>query len=375
MDLVECRNQIDQIDGELLKLFEKRMQIVSQVAAYKKEHQLPILNQQREDAVIEEKSALAQPQMQEYVKSFFTTLMEISKCYQQNLLVPCHEILFSEQNIQNCSGQPVGCAGTLGAYAHIASRQLFPSSEIHFYKSFNEVFEAVKNNQVLYGVVPIENSSAGSVGEVYDLLKQYDLSVNLTYRLQVRHCLAARSNLKTDSLKGIYSHKQALGQCSEFLKSHAEIPVHPYLNTALAAKFVAESDLQEKLAAICSEECAEIHGLQILKTDLQNISDNYTKFIVISRQLTSSPQCNEISICVRIPNQSGELNKMLTKFSLYGIDMTKLESRPIGDKDFSVLFYINFFGNLTDRNVQELISDLSHHCEFLKLLGAYYNRE
>lgn len=373
MDLIECRTEIDQIDQELLRLFLERMDVVAQVAEYKKANGLPILNAGREQEVIENKLSRSPDPLKEYVRSFFAHTMEVSKCYQLSQLKQVESIPFEEGSAADKPGVQVACQGTKGAYSHITAKRLFPSASIAFYSTFRDVFEAVKDCRADYGILPIENSSAGSVCDVYDLLKEYSLPINLTYRLKVEHCLAAKTALPVESLKRIYSKKEALEQCSRFLESH-QIPYENYANTALAAQYVAESDASEKIAAVCSEECAEIFHLTVLERQIQNISDNYTKFIVISKKLLVSSASTETSLCIRIPNCPGELNKLLTTFSLYGIDLSRIESRPIGDKEFSVLFYLSFVGTIADRTVQELITDLRYHYDSVKLLGTYENR-
>ncbi len=370
MDLQSCRTEIDSIDKQLLTLFEKRMDIVSQVANYKKEHQLPIFQPERERLIIQNKIAQAQEDTKEYVTSFFTNLMEISKCYQLNLLSSQPQIPFTQGTIDRDFDKiVVGCAGTKGAYAHIAASNIFSTPNIQFYQSFEQVFEAVQQQQIDYGILPIENSTAGSVTDVYDDLTQYSVYINASYDLKVEHCLAAKQQTSMDNLLGIYSHKQALHQCSGFLKQYPQIPVNLYANTALAAQFVSENE--QPIAAICSEACANLFGLQVLKSQIQNSSDNYTKFIVISKQLLSNEDCDEVNICIQIPHIAGELNKLLTKFSFYHIDMNKIASRPIGDKDFNVRFFINFSGNIKDKNIQQLLYDLHTNYDYCKLLGTY----
>lgn len=371
MDLQQCRSEIDLIDRELLSLFAKRMEVVSQVADYKIKHDLPILNTSREQEVIRDKMQNSPQEIQEYVKSFFINLMETSKCYQLNLFHSKQEIEATDGAVTSSPETRIACPGTKGAYSHITSKRLFPDSQIAFYTTFKEVFEAVESGEADYGVIPIENSTAGSVSDVYDYLNQFDLAINLTYQLKVEHCLASKNELSTEAITEVYSHRQALDQCSVFLKENA-LHSTAYVNTALAAEYVSESD--EPIAAICSEECAKIFGLHILKQGIQNASDNYTKFIVISRHMIVNEACDEVGICVQIPNQPGELNKMLTKFSLYSINMSKIESRPIASKDFNVRFYINFAGNIKDRNVMELIEDLRYNYKDFKVLGNYENR-
>lgn len=369
MDLKQARTKIDEVDQQLLQLFIQRMQAVEQVAAYKKENNLPIFNSTREEEIISAMAAKSPSHIAEYVKSFFTNLMEISKCYQVGLINTSPSLPYIAGKCEDTEQTTVAAPGTVGAYSEIATKKLFTHAQIQHYRTFPMVFDAVSKGEMEYGVVPIENSTAGSVTDVYDLLNEHDLFINQVYNLKVEHCLAVRKGLSLAEIKAVYSHKQAISQCSDFLEEHPDIEPNLYANTSLAAKLVSQST--EPIAAICSQECAESFGLEILRRNIQNLSENYTKFIVVSKRLLFCESCNEISICLRFPNRTGELNKMLTKFHLYSINMSKIESRPIGDKDFSVLFYINFEGNFQDKNVMELLNDLNMNCEYFKVTGCY----
>lgn len=369
MNLNECRNKIDEIDAQMLKLFCERLDVVGDIAKYKEKNNLPILNKERETAVILDKISKAPSELKSYVSAYFTNLMEISKCLQINILSHDDDIDKAPENsnIDVSSCTRVVCQGAMGAYQHSMATKLFPNSEITFCGSYDEVFDAVKYNSADFGVVPLENSTAGTVNDVYDLLSSYKLYIVAMQKLHIEHCIAAKT-ASNGFPNVVYSYVQALNQCSDFLKEHSLEP-RGYPNTALAAKFVSESD--DDIAAICSEDCAALYGLKILAKSIQNIRDNYTRFIVISRDNLTNPNCNEISVCVKIPNLQGELNKLLSKFSLYNIDMTKLESRPIGGENFNALFYLSFSGNLADKNVVDLIHDLKYNYSFLKLLGTY----
>lgn len=369
MNLEECRKKIDEIDKQLLKLFVERMEVVKNVAEFKKENNLPILNSAREQEVIDNKLKNSPNNIHEYVKSFFVNLMETSKCYQLNFVSDKKEIYFTTEDLIDNKNINVVCQGTKGAYQHTVSKILFPNSNIDFCDNYKDVFDCINNKNADFAVLPLENSTAGSVTDVYDLLSQYNLYINSMFKLKIEHCLAVKKETNFDNLTGIYSYVQALNQCSNFLKSTDNISINQYPNTALAAEFVKNSS--EHIGAICSKDCAKLYGLEILKDDIQNNTENYTKFIVVSNKLHSKNDFDEISICVKTPNKAGELNKMLTKFSLYSIDMTKISSRPIGDKDFGVLFFINFKGNLDDKNIQELIQDLYYNYDSVKVLGAY----
>lgn len=369
MNLDECRKKIDEIDKELLSLFSSRMEICKNVVENKIKENLPILNAQREREVIENKIQNSSSDIHEYVKSFFTNLMETSKCYQLTFIENKHKIDFNEEKILYKNAKTVVCQGTKGAYQHTVCKNLFENSDIIFCHTYKDVFDTISNKKAEFAVVPLENSTAGSVTDVYDLLSKYNLYINKMYKLKIDHCLAVKENTNFSNLKGIYSYIQALNQCSIFLSEQKNISINQSANTALASEFVANSN--EHVGAICSKECAKLYNLKILRENIQNNSENYTKFIVVSNNLLSNDECDEISICVKIPNKAGELNKMLTKFSLYSINMTKISSRPVGDKDFNVIFFINFKGNLKNKNTLELIQDLYYNYDFVKILGTY----
>lgn len=369
MNLEECRNKIDEIDKELLKLFTERMNIVKNVAEYKRDNNLPILNTNREQQVIDNKLKNSPDNIHEYVKSFFVNLMEISKCYQLNFINNKKDISFDCNDLIDNHNIKVICQGTKGAYQHTVSTLLFPNSNIGFCETYKDVFDSIANNNADFAVVPLENSTAGSVTDVYDLLSQNNLFINSMYKLKIEHCLAVKEDTNFENLTAIYSYIQALDQCSNFIKSTNNISINQFANTALAAEYVSKSN--GHIGAICSKDCAKMYNLKILKDNIQNNSENYTKFIVVSKTLNCKDNFDEIAICVKTPNKSGELNKMLTKFSLYSIDMTKISSRPIGDKDFGVLFFINFKGNLNNKNTQELLQDLCYNYDFVKVLGSY----
>lgn len=372
MNLDEYRNNIDKIDNDILNLFIKRMQLCTDIAEYKKSHNLPILNSEIEISIINNRLSNSPNNIHEYVKAFFSNILEISKCHQLTYIENKKKFDYIEKNdiLMDNDNILVVCQGTKGAYQHTASKNLFPNSKITFCNTFKEVFDTISDKKADFAVVPLENSTAGSVTDVYDLLSQYDLYINSMYKLKIDHCLAVKEQTNFDNLIGIYSHIQALSQCSNYLSQlDRKISINQYDNTALASEFVANYD--KHIGAICSKDCAKLYGLKILKENIQNNTENYTKFIVVSNTLNSSKNCDEVCICVQIPHSYGQLNKMLTKFSLYGINMTKISSRPVGDKHFNVVFFINFEGNLTEKKTQNLLQDLYYNYDFVKVLGSY----
>ncbi len=368
MNLEQCRAEIDRIDRELLKLFSARMEVVKHVATYKKERDMEIFHPVREEAIIADRVARAPEEFKPYVKPFFTHLMEYSKCMQLRQICEEEGWNYEEASLQDTRETKVVYQGIAGAYQQLAAKEMFSNATISAVATFSEVFEQVSSGAVDYGVLPLENSTAGTIGDVYDLLIRYELHINFIHRLQIRHCLMTKPTTSFAEITDIYTHPQSILQCKNALAS-LQIPAHPVANNAVAAQMVSAST--EPIAAICAKECAELYQLNIHKEDLQDSDHNYTRFIVISKHLCVPSEAVETTVCLRLPNHKNELNKLLTKFSIYGIDLTKIESRPIGDKEFNVTFYISFEGTLRDPQVRDLLQDLSYHYEWFRLLGCY----
>lgn len=373
-DLYELRAQIDRIDRQIQALFEQRMEAAAQVAAYKKEHSLPIFQTGREAEILQEIDRRSSPDCRDGARVLFTNLMDISKSLQQHKI---HETTPSVARLEQALEHPktpperpvVACQGVAGAYSHLAARQMFPSEELHFFGTWEEVFQAVEEGRVDFGVVPIENSTAGSVREVYELMRRHDFAISRETKVRVEHCLAARPGVTLNQVERVYSHEQALAQCSEFLKAHPSVEPEHVLNTAMAAKQVAGSS--EPAAAICSRLGAQEYGLEVLACGIQNSEENYTRFICISKELYPTKEADTISVALSLPNERGALYRMLTKFAVNNVNMTKIESRPVGNKNFDVIFYINFTGNLYDQKIRDLLGDLSRELCSFKFLGNY----
>jgi chorismate mutase/prephenate dehydratase len=373
MNLDEIRLEIDAIDDEILKLFSKRMECVRYVADYKKKNNLPILHQNREQDILTRLSNNCPEKLKSSVNILFKTIMDISKASQEQDIANGSEIAKTIANSKPFSKKSrlkIGCQGIEGAYSHIASLEIYPDAEFIFFNTFEDVFSAVDNQTVDFGVLPQQNSTAGSVNSVYSLLSSYNLYINQSYDLKINHCLATRFDVNADEIEEIISHEMALSQCSKFIQDK-NISTTNFANTAVSAKFVANSD--KNIASICSKKSAEIYGLKILFEDIQNKEDNYTKFISISKKVYLNPSADTVTISLLLPHIAGSLYRLLTKFAVCGVNLTKIESSPIGNKNFDVVFYINFEGNISSPNVVSLINDLSNEmCEF-KFLGNFKN--
>lgn len=376
MDLNTLRDHIDEIDSKLLSLFEQRMELTQQVAVYKKEHHLQIFHPEREQAILNRvEQRVQKKENSQAAKVFFSVLMDISKCQQKRVISEPSEIsqkISDHLGITCKSPRKIACQGVPGAYSHIAAEQLFNSPNIIYHSSFEDVFDAVENDTADYGILPIDNSSAGTVGEVYNLMRKHSFFICHSTKVKVEHCLCARPGIQLKEVTHVFSHTQALHQCSNFLSTHPFLLQQEYSNTAASAKYVSETE--KPFAAICSEQSALLYGLNILERNIQNTNENYTRFICFSKDLQIPEENNRISIALSIPNYAGSLYKLLTKFAVANVNMSKIESKPMGTKNFDFIFYIDFSGKLSDPAILELLSDLSKECEYFKFFGSYYEK-
>lgn len=369
MDLNQLRGRIDEIDSRILSLFLERMDVCRSVAEYKRINNLPVLQSGREDEVINRIKAMTKdPDLENGTAALFTTIMDISKHLQsQSLYSEAPDYSFSVPDFKNASA--VGCQGTSGANSETAARLIFGDKPLKFYHSFEDVFKAVESGELEYGVLPVHNSTAGSVTATYDLMGQYSVYIVRTVCVEITHCLAAKDNIAPEDISCVYSHPQALSQCSDYIAAHG-LKTKDYSNTATAAEFVKSSSSDEKFAAVCSRDCAERLGLNIISDKVANCTVNRTKFICISRKLQVMPEADTISVMLKIPDTQGSLYRLLTKFYVNGMNLRKLESRPVRDGSFEVMFYLDFSGKVTDKHVKTLLNDLSGNLEYFRFLGT-----
>lgn len=279
-----------------------------------------------------------------------------------------------EQNLERVAELPahaqVACQGVEGAYSHQAADKLFARPKITFCPQFEDVFRAVEQGEVAYGILPIENSTAGSVVPVYDLMRRYNFYIVKETKVAVQHCLLAGAGATADSIRDVYSHPQALNQCQEYFTAHPQYCCHEYSNTAAAAQYVAQQK-DVSLASVSSMKCAQLYGLQVIQQDIQDILHNTTRFICISKQPGFSAQANKISICLTLPHQSGSLYHLLHKIAINKLNLTKLESRPWPERTFEFLFYLDMEGNVRDPQVQWLLNEFHNQLGYFKFLGNY----
>ncbi len=367
MDLQQLRDGINDIDSQIEQLFIKRMELCYNVAEYKIENNLPVFQSDREVEIINRVRGNMPEDLEGSAEVLFTTLMDISKCKQ-------YQRFFADQNkidyepLDLSGNHKVAVPGISGSFTHIACQNVFDDFTPVFYDGFEDVFCAVENGETEFGIVPIVNSTAGSVGQTYELLKEYDLKIFGTTKVQIAHCLAVKKGTAFEDITAIYSHKQALMQCSEFIKEN-NLETHKSANTSLAASFIKDSD--EPYAAICSEQCANEQGLEIINRDISDAEKNYTRFIVISKKILRSENANIVSVSLALPHTSSALYRLLTKFSVAGLNLTMIESRQIANTDFDVVFYMDFEGAINSPDVAKLMSELAAELSYFKFLGNY----
>ena len=376
MDLKELRGQIDEIDDQLVKLFCQRMDIAAQVAQYKKEQGLPILMPAREREKLQDVSQKAGPEMAGYTRTLYTMLFELSRSYQSKLFGGSQALYNSITKAIDSTPKlfpqsaMVACQGVEGAYSQLACEKIFANPMIMYFKTFDGVFQAIDQGLCQYGILPIENSTAGSVTKVYDLMIQHNFYIARTFRLKVDHNLLANPGAKLEDIQEIYSHEQAINQCSAFLHSLKGVNVVPVANTAVAAEMVAASGRKD-VAALSSRSCMELYNLKNLAASVQDKGNNRTRFICISKNMEIYPGSDKASIMMVLSHKPGALYKVLARIYSLGINVTKLESRPIPDREFEFMFYFDLETSIYSDQFAELMCELESLCEEFKYLGSY----
>ena len=376
MDLSQLRLQIDSIDDQLISLFGQRMQVAAQIADYKKQNNLPIYVPSREREKLLDVSKKAGPDMANYTRVLYSMIFELSRSYQSKCNLESTEL--HKKITQAIESTPqlfpqapmVACQGVEGAYAQIACEKIFKDPFIMYFKNFDGVLNAIEQGLCNYGVLPIENSTAGSVKKVYDLMIRHNFSIVRTFRLKVDHNLLAMPGTTLADIKEIYSHEQAINQCSAFLATMPGVKVIPVENTAVAAQMVANSGRSD-VAALSSRSCAELYGLTCLASSIQDKGNNYTRFICIAKNLEIYPGSDKTSIMMVLSHKPGALYKVLARLYTLGINVTKLESRPIPDRDFEFMFYFDLETSIYSEEFVQLMCELDDLCEEFKYLGSF----
>lgn len=376
MDLEGLRKEIDDIDTSMTELFIRRMKLSGDVARFKREHNLPVLNIGREREILSRVSELAGEDLDSYTRILFATLFDLSRTYQEMLIT--EESKVAKEIASALESTPkmfpkkavVACQGVEGGYTQQACDKVFSFADIMYFRTWEGVFSAVQKGMCQYGILPIENSSHGSVNGVYDLMRNYDFHIVRGVKLHISHSLLVNPGTKLGEITEIFSHEQAIGQCSEFLNTLPGVSITVCENTAVAAKMVAESGRMD-VAAISSDLCAGIYGLEVLKKAIHNTDNNYTRFIVISKKSEIYPGADHLSLMFQVSHTPGSLTRTLSRFSSLGLNMTKLESRPISGANFNYMFYLDFQGSIYDESVVKLLSELEHELDLFVFLGAY----
>ncbi len=377
MELTDLREQIDGIDRQLVELFIKRMNVSAAVAEYKRENNMPVLDASRERALLEKISQLSGEEFEEYSRVLYSTILDVSRSYQHRRLDGAsslyREITEALENTPKLfpARATVACQGVEGAYSQIAAERLFEAPNIVFFSNWEKVFSAIENGLCRYAVIPIENSTAGSVKKVYDLMISHNFKIARTVRIKIDHNLLTLPGVQLSEIREIVSHEQAISQCSAFLSSLGpDVKITRVENTAKAAQMVATSGRRD-LASLSSHSCALQYGLSVLRSSVQDNGNNHTRFICITNKTEIYPGADRTSLMVVTPHKPGALYRMLSKLNALGLNLIKLESRPIPDRDFEFMFYFDLEASVYSPKLAQLLSELERECDEFSYLGSY----
>lgn len=373
-DLVKLRDQIDSIDDQIVRLFEERMVVAEGVAAYKRGVGKPVLDKEREKSKIQKVTAKAANEFnRQGIESLFSQIMAISRMLQYQKLASERTDLegFYEGDLSEDAKTRVVYAGVPGAYAEAAMNTYF-GNEINGYnvETFRDAMEAVHSGEADFAVLPIENSSTGSVNDVYDLLSEYDNHIVGETMVKIEHALLGLPGSCLENIHTVYSHPQGLMQCSHFLDTKRNWQQVSLQNTAASAKRVMDDqDLGQ--AAIASKQAAKNYGLIVLKEKLNDLDNNSTRFVIISHKKVFCKDADTISICFETLHESGSLYSVLSHFIFNGLNMTRIESRPIHGKPWQYRFFVDFSGNLKEQAVKNALHGIQSETESFRILGNY----
>lgn len=372
----DYRKQIDEIDETIVTKLEERMRTVEGIAKFKKENELPILDAVRENEKIDKITDLVSDDMASYTRLLYNTIMEMSKDHQRKTnQVESQAVKEIQKSLAETSKTfparaTVACQGVMGAYSQEACEKIFKMPKIMYVKNFNGVFAAIDKGLCQYGIIPVENSTAGSVNQIYDLMMKYNFYIVKSVKLKIDHNLLAKKGVRREDIKEIFSHEQAIMQCDDYLKNfpHAKITICE--NTAEAAKLVAESDRTD-IAALASFDCGKLYGLECLEEAVQDNSNNYTRFVCISKKMEIYPGADKTSLMMVVSHKPGSLYNVLARFNALGIQLSKLESRPIPERDFDYMFYFDIVSEVYSEEFVRLMNQLEELSREFKYLGSY----
>ncbi|WP_425755276.1 prephenate dehydratase [Ihubacter sp. rT4E-8] len=376
MSLEDYRSRIDAIDEEIVKKLEERMRIAENIAKYKQENGLQVMDVYREREKIDKITEIAADDMASYTRVLYNTIMELSKDHQRKItqtespVVQSIKKALEETSKVFPAKATVACQGVAGAYSQQACEKLFKMPQIMYVKNFNGVFAAIDQGLCQYGVLPLENSTAGSVNQIYDLMMKYNFHIVKSVKMKIDHSLLAKPGTKKEDIQEIVSHEQAIQQCDEYLKKYPNVKVTMCENTAEAAKMVAESGRSD-IAALASYACGQLYGLNCLEENVQDNGNNYTRFICISKKLEIYPGADKTSLMLVVSHKPGSLYNVLSRFNALGINIFKLESRPIPERDFDFMFYFDIDSEVYSEEFIRLMNQLDELTQQCKYLGSY----
>lgn len=376
-DIKYLRGQIDIIDRQLVSLFQQRMEVAKDVAAYKIANGVPVLDPERERQVLEAKAAMvADPQLKTDVAKLYETIMSMSRACQRRVMrdqepePPGFFRQYAETELP-VENPRVVYQGMPGAYSEEAAVNFFgPQVRSQGLNRFEDAFEALACGEADYAVLPIENSTTGAIRQVYDLLLQYQFYLVGETTVKVEHCLMALPDVKLEEITHVYSHEQGLFQSDRFLDRHPDWVRVPQLDTAGSAKYVKEAGDRTK-AAICSQRAADVYGLRILVRGVNHNRENYTRFAVIRAKPELRPGSDKITATFRLPHQSGSLHEILTIFAVNGLNLVKLESRPVAGRKWEYMFVVEFTGNLQAPGMDAVLRELDQSTDQFRVMGNY----
>lgn len=375
-DLSQLRSEIDRIDTQLFQLFSERVDVATQIGAYKRKHGLKVYDPTRERQKVADAAGRVPEELRTYAQVLMELLMEAARSQEVDPASPAAESFSPIQRAVDATpalfprDASVACQGVEGAYSQIAAERFFRHPTISYFDSFEGVFRAVEQGFSQYGVLPIENSTAGSVNKVYDLMMEHDFHVTRTSRVRIDHNLLAKPGTRLEEVRDVYSHEQAINQCQAFLQTLPDVRVHVVENTAMAAKRVSESD-RANVAALSSRSCADLYGLTCLAECVQDRDNNYTRFACISKDLEIYPGADRTSLMVVLSHEPGALYKMLAKFYALDLNLLKLESRPIPEREFEFMFYFEVAAPVASPEFKTLLTTIGEHCQEYRYLGSY----
>lgn len=374
--LLEYRDEIDLIDAQLVELFGKRMKTAAKIADFKREVGMPVFDSARERDKLTKVDKMAGEEFGSYVRQMYSLLFELTRDYENKLIGQSSDLY--EQIKDAISSTPqlfpesahVACQGIEGANSMAAAQKLFKNPDIEYVKEFGDVIRAVESGYVRYGVIPIENSTAGIVGATYKLLESHDVYAVRSVRCKIEHSLLANPGVKLSDIKEVISHEQAVNQCRKYLSTLEGVKVTYAANTAVAAKYVRDSGRTD-IAAISSHCCSSLYGLDVLARDIHDTDNNYTRFLCISKNIEIYPGSDRTSMMLVTSNTPGALYKVLSRLYALGINLTNLVARPIQGRDFEFRFFCDLDTSIYSDSFASLMQTISDTCEEFRYLGSY----